>query len=92
LLKEKQKRLQSQLQQEEHLMKADNNKHINDWQVTSPGRASVQSDKEAVQVFVRVRPPFVNEVEEDQNYLHHSPNSEGGVGEQQALWSCVQVI
>ena len=61
--------------------------------MTSPGGASsvqsVDSKKEAVQVFIRVRPPFAHEVEEDQQTFIY-PQMEGS--SDQPLWSCVQVI
>lgn len=61
----------------------------------SPGASSSQSilggdsKKESVQVFVRVRPPFTNEIDEDaasQSYFYPPLDYEHL---QQPLWSCV---
>ena len=89
LLREKQKKLQSQFVQEEFLIKK--NENINEQYLTSPGGASSvrsgnDNKKEAVQVFVRVRPAFTNEVEEEMNtYMYPTPLD----ANEHPLWSCV---
>ena len=59
------------------------------------GQQENNGRKESVQVFIRVRPPFNHEIDEDNqgssSFYYPSLESAGDMNNQLPLWSCVQV-